>query len=295
MYKRISALILLSSAIAGNIKAQPVMQTASRSYTKNITCTPATVFSVNAEKAAITITGWNNNYIQLHISFSAHHPNLAIATRELGYMQYGIANEKDYITLQNIFKLPAAVDHIQSKLEIKMELMVPARNKLQLTNKYGEINLVKLTGNIQVTLSYSDLLFTDVGGNVVAHAGYSDVRGNCINIASLNCTDEQSKISLDLDGGGHYSFLSKHGDLDLSIKRIGSLTIKSTRSDVTIRPQDLDACRYKLTSTDGTLYLPGKYTSRLMKKGNQTSFITTGSTALPLLAVTATYNSVTIK
>ncbi|OQP46855.1 hypothetical protein A4H97_04850 [Niastella yeongjuensis] len=295
MHKRVSALFILASAIVGNLEAQPVAQTASRSFTKNISCTPATVFVVNAEKATMMVTGWNNNYIQVRINYFARHPDLAIANRELGYMQFGIANEKDYVALQNIFKLPAAVDHIQSKLEIKMELMVPVRNKLQLTNKYGEINLVRLTGNIQVTISFGDLRFTDVGGNLVANAGYSDIRGNCINIASLNCTDEQSKISLDLDGGGHYSFFSKQGDLDLSIKKIGSLNIKSNRSDVTIRPQDLDGCRYKLISTDGTLYLPGKYTDRLIKKGNQTSFITTGSLSLPLLAVNASYNSVTIK
>jgi len=295
MYKRICALLLLSSAIVGNIEAQPATQTASKSYTKNITCTPATVFVVKAEKASMLVTGWNNNYIQLRISFFAHHPDMAVATRELSYMQYGIANDKDYVEIENIFKLPTAVDHIQSKLEIKMELMVPARNKLQFTNRYGDINLVKLTGNIQVTLFFSDLHLTDVGGNVVANASYSDIRGNLLNIASLNCTDEQSKISLDLDGGGNYSFLSKQGDIDLNIKKIGSLAIKSTRSDITIRPQDLDACRYKLISTDGALYLPGKYTGRLIKKGNQTSFITTGSTSLPLLAVTATYNSVTIK
>ena len=278
MYKRVSAFLILSSAIVGNIEAQPALQTASRSYTKNITCTPSTVFEVKAEKAAMTVTGWNNNYIQARISFFAHHSDLATATRELNYMQFAIAHEKEYVGLQNIFKLPAAVDHIQSKLEVKMELMVPIKTKLQLTNKYGNINLVQLSGGIQVTLSFSDLHLTEVGGNITAHVDYSDVRGNLVNIASLNCTDEQSKISLDLDGSGNYSFISKHGDIDLNIKKIGSLTIKSNRSDITIRPHDLDACRYKLISTDGALYLPGKYTSRLIKKGNQTSFITTGST-----------------
>jgi DUF4097 and DUF4098 domain-containing protein YvlB len=277
------------------MQAQTDMQTATRTVTKNIICTPATLFSVNAEKVSMVVTGWNNNYIQVRISFFAHHPDLAVATRELSYMQYAIATEKDYVELRNIFKLPAIVDHIQSKLEIKMELMIPAKNKLQLVNKYGDINLVQLSGNIQVNLSFGDLRLTDIAGHVVVASGYSDIRGNLINSASLNCTDEKSKISLDLDGGGNYSFLSKHGDIDLGIKKINALTIKSNRSDITIRPQNLDACRYKIISTDGTLYLPVKYTGRLVKKGNQTSFNAAGSASQPLLTVTAAYNSVTIK
>ena len=173
--------------------------------------------------------------------------------------------------------------------------MVPVKSKLQLTNKYGDISLLQLSGNIQVGLSFCDLRLTNIAGHVIMNAGYSDIRGNLINTASLSCTDEKSKIALDLDGDGDFSFLSKYGDIDLSIKKISALSIKSNRSDITIRPQDLGACRYKITCIDGTLYLPGKYAGSVIKKANQTSFVITGLASLPLLAITASYNSVTIK
>ena len=172
--------------------------------------------------------------------------------------------------------------------------MVPAKNKLQITNKYGDINITQLSGNIDVTISFGDLHFIDVSGNVEIISSYSDIRGSRISAASFRCTDEKSKISLDL-ARGNYSFFSKHGDIDLTVKKINALTIKSNRSDITIRPQDIDACRYKIANTDGTLYLPEKYFGRIIKKGNQTLFATTGSPSMPLLAVTATFNSVTIK
>ena len=216
---RISTLLIILWGLAGSMQAQPGMQTVTRSVVKNITCTPATIFSVNAEKASMVVTGWNNNYIQVRISFFARHSDPAVANRELSYMQYAIITEKDYTELRNIFKLPVAVDHIQSKLEIKMELMVPVKSKLQLTNKYGDISLVQLSGNIQVGLSFCDLRLTDIAGHVIMNAGYSDIRGNLINTASLSCTDEKSKIALDLDGDGDFSFLSKYGDIDLSIKK----------------------------------------------------------------------------
>ena len=292
-YRIIVALLLVSSGIDGS--SQTITQTVTRSYMQNINCSAATTFAINAEKASIVVTGWNNNYIEVRLNFFATHPDKKIAERELNFMRYAIVQEKDLIELRNIFVLPAAIDHIQSKLEIKMEIFVPAKNKLQITNKYGEISLIQLSGNIQVNISFGDLHFTDIAGQVTLGANYSDIRGSHLHTTFLNCTDEKSKLSLDLDGGGSYSFNSKHGDLDLSLKNINTLTIKSNRSDITIRPQNMDACRYKITCTDGTLYLPEKYTNRLIKKANQTSFITSGSVAMPLLAINALFNSVTIK
>jgi hypothetical protein len=287
-------LSLLLSGLTISAGAQDATQTVTKSFTQNINCTAGTLFSITAEKATLTITGWANNYIQARISFFASHPDKKIAQQELDYMQYAISKEKDLVELINIFKLPANVEYIKSKLEVRMELMVPAKNKLQVTNKYGEVNISRLTGNIQVNIAFGNLYFTDVTGNVVMNANYSDVRGTQINAPSLNCTDERSKISLDLESG-NYSFQSKHSDIDLGIKKISALNIKANRTDITIRPQHIDDCRYKITSTDGMLYLPAKYTSRLIKKGNQTFFTTTGANTMPLLAVSANFNSVTIK
>jgi hypothetical protein len=140
-------------------------------------------------------------------------------------------------------------------------------------------------------MAFGNLFFTDISGNVVMNANYSDVRGTQLNAPSLNCTDERSKIALDPESGS-YSFQSKHSDIDLGIKKIIALNIKANRTDITIRPQHTDDCRYKITSTDGMLYLPAKYTSRLIKKGNQTSFTTTGANTMPLLAISANFNSV---
>jgi hypothetical protein len=275
-------------------KAQESNQTVTKSSTQNITCTAGTLFSISAEKATLTITGWANNYIQARISFFASHPDKKIALQELDYMQYAISKEKDLVELINIFKLPATVEHIKSKLEVRMELMIPSKNKLHVTNKYGEVNISRLSGNIQVNIAFGNLYFTDITGNIVMNANYSDVRGTQLNTPSLNCTDERSKIALDLESGS-YSFQSKHSDIDLGIKKINALNIKASRTDITIRPQYIDDCRYKITSTDGILYLPSKYTNRLIKKGNQTSFTTTGANTMPLLAVSANFNSVTIK
>lgn len=288
------ALMLASSGTSVAVQAQTTGQTVTKTFAQKVNCTHSTLLSVNAEKASVEVTGWSNNYILAHISFYATHPDKETALRELDYMRFAIVKEKDLVELNNVFALPAAIDHIQSKLEVKIVLKVPSGNRLRITNKYGNVSITQLSGNTTVDISFGDLLLNEVSGNVKITAEYSEVRGSHIHTTSLHCTDEKSKISMDLEAGT-CSFLSKYGDIDLTVKNISALDIKSSRTDVTIRPQDINGCRYKIVSTDGAIYLPEKYASRIVKKGNQVLFTTSGATTMPVLAVNATYNSVTIK
>jgi hypothetical protein len=266
-------------------------ESATKSYTKNIA---GAVLVIHAEKASITITGWEKEYIGVRLDFTASHPDKKTALEELNYMQFMLAKEGDQVELRNYFKLPATVDHIKSKLVAKMELMVPSKNKLQVTNKYGDLQIRQVSGALKLDMSYGDIQLQDIGGAVTVRAAYSELRGSGISAPSFQCTDETSTIVLGLDAG-NYSFTSKHGNIDLRLKNIGALNITANRSDITIHPHNVDACRYKVFNTAGKLYLPEKYMSRVHKKGNQFSFITNGAASLPLLAINANYNSVTIK
>jgi hypothetical protein len=175
-----------------------------------------------------------------------------------------------------------------------MEIMVPSNNKVQITNKYGYTTIEQLAGRIEANISFGSLNLNDIRGDVVISSSYCNMLGYGINAVSLRCSDEKSKIQMTLNGG-HYTFISKYSDLDLGIWQIQALNIESSRTDITIHPDNIDACRYKIVSREGILNLPEKYSGRLVKKGKQTSFTTTGASSMPLLAITASYNSVTIK
>ena len=290
----IALLIPLFVLTGYNIQAQPVWKSVTKDFTENITCSPTTVFSVNAEKADVEVKGWDKNYIQARIYFSASHPNRNISGREIDYMRYALTKEKGLIELRNAFILPADIDHIQSNLTVKMEIMVPSNNKVQVSNKYGFTTIGQLSGTVDADISFGNLNLIDVRGNIVISSSYSNILGYGVNAVSLRCTDEKSKIQMVLNGG-NYTFTSKYGELNLVIQQIHALNIESIRTDITVSPSDMDACRYKIVSREGALYLPEKFSTRLIKKGKQTSFTTTGASSLPLLAITASYNSVTIK
>lgn len=295
MHKKLIAFFIFLFVLGGyNIQAQPVWKAVTKEFTENITCSPSTVFSVNAEKAHLVIKGWDKNYIQARIIFSASHSNWNISGREINYMRYGVAKEIGLVELRNAFVLPADIDHIQSTLQVKMELMVPSNNKVQVSNKYGYTTIEQLAGMVEAYISFGNLNLIDVRGNIVISSSYGNILGYGVNAVSFRCTDEKSKIQMSLNGG-NYTFLSKYGELDLAIQQIHALNIESTRTDITISPSNIDACRYKIVSREGALYLPERFSSRLIKKGKQTSFTTTGVPSMPLLAITASYNSVTIK
>lgn len=285
--------MFLLFCLGSNLMAQETMQTVTRSVTKSIACSSSTVFSVTGEKSSITVKGWNKNFIEVRIMFSASHPDKKTAVLELGYMQYALVKENNRIELRNGFSLPPAVEHIYSKLEVRMELMVPSGNVLQVTNKYGNILIGQFSGKITADISLGDLDLTDLSGEVSIRSSYSGIRGSGIRVTSLHCVDEQSKISMELDEGSYF-FNSKHGDLDLQLKHIKALNIQAMRSDVTIRAGDIGAFRYNVSNKEGLIYLPGKYSHQVIKNGKQTSFIT-GAASMPLVHVTSTFNAVTIK
>src|SRR5215213_3829757 len=127
MHIKLIVLLTPLFVLAGyNIRAQPVWQAVTKDFTENVTCSPTTIFSVNAEKAHVMVKGWDKNYIQARVYFSASHPNRNISGREIDYMRYALTKEKGLIELRNAFILPADIDHIQSNLTVKMEIMVPS-------------------------------------------------------------------------------------------------------------------------------------------------------------------------
>lgn len=294
MNKAVGIFLLWIMAFTGIHSPVMAQQLVTKTASRDIPCVPSSVLSVNAEKAMIDITGWHNNYIQVKLSFSATHPDKQIAQKELAYMRYAISKDGDLIELHNVFQLPANIDRIQSRLEVRIELMVPVGNKLQVKNRYGNINIRQLSASTSVDIAFGDLYLSELTGNVQLIAAYSDVRGSRINVSSLTCKDEKSKVALELNEGS-YSFTSKYSDLDLTTHKISALNIRSARTDVTIRSQYPDAYRYNISSKDGTLYLPEKYAHRLIKRGNRSVFVHTGAAAATAITIDATFNSVTIK
>jgi hypothetical protein len=289
-------LILLMLTLADITRAQtPVDTSVSKNISKTIQLKPGDIFSVVGEKARVSVTGWNKSYVELKISFSAEHTDKTISTKEVEYMHYALTRERNTVELRNAFILPSNTDRILSRVTILMELMVPSSNALSVYNKYGDTEISDFSGKISVTQEFSDLTLTRVSGEIDIRSSYSEVRGDDgLTFNSFISHDEESKFMLTLDGGS-YVFNSKHGDLDLTLASIQSLTVNATHTDVTIQPADYAFYNYQLVSKDGKIYVPRGFGNLVKKENNQSKVVLTRKATNPLIDVKTTFNTITIQ
>ena len=110
--KRPVSILSLLLMTAGFAMAQSTVHAdgiVTKNISKVISLATADVLSIAGEKADITLTGWDKNYAELKISFSAEHKDRAIATKEIEYMHYSLSREKNTVELRNAFLLPPPV------------------------------------------------------------------------------------------------------------------------------------------------------------------------------------------
>lgn len=286
----VTFLLSTSHELAGQQKSEAV----SKVVSKDLKVHSADALYVIGEKANIHVTGWKNSYISLKITFSATHTDNKIALRELDFMKYSVSRENNVIELRNAFILPSSQDQIQSKLEVTMDLMVPSNNGLSLTNKYGNIEISKMTGKVIAKLEFSDMTLNSINGEIILNAAYSEIRGYDIAVNSLTCDAEKSQVSLDLSNG-IYKFNSRHSDLDLTLKDIRSLTVSASRTNITVRPLQFESYDFKLLNKEGKIYAPIRYSNQIKSEGKQNSLLKTSVPAKPLIQITTNFNTITIK
>jgi hypothetical protein len=288
------AIVIFLLAIVSAVHAQNADNTVSKNISKTILLQAGDVLTITGEKANINVMGWDKDYADLKIIFSAEHQNRKIALTELEYMHYSLSRDKSTVDLRNAFILPSSADRIQSRIKVMMQLMIPRAATFSLYNKYGDVELNDLSGKISLTLEFSDLHLNMISGKINIKSSYSEVRGSALASSTFTSTDEESKYILTLEKGV-YSFNSKHGDLDLTLGSIQSLSVNATHTDITIQPANAARYNYQLTSKEGKIYVPQRWPTSVKKENNQSRFVLTQTPASPLIDIKTTFNTITIQ
>lgn len=287
-------LLIILQAIPFEGSAQQKDNTVSKVVNKSIPWLPDDELSIVGEKADISVKGWEKSYVQMKLIFSAIHSDKNIAARELQYMQYSLSKEDKIIELRNAFHLPYEVDRLHSKLNVSIELMVPSQIRLMLDNKYGTVELTQLTKKVAVSVSFCDLILNNIQGEMSLHPSYSEVRGDGMRTSSFVCEGEKSQITLSLTGGS-YDFSTSHGSIDLEIKRIRSLDIKSSRTGITVRTDFPDYYNYELVARLGKIYTPDAQAGNIKESEKQSSLDLKTAPQKPFIRIYTTYSPITIK
>lgn len=274
--------------------AQTGVESTSKIITRNIPCSSKDAIVIVGDKAAIRITGWDRDFIQLKMIFSAVHGDKKLAAAEVEYMQYSITRDKNSIELRNAFVLPPSAEYIHSKLDVSIEMMIPKNNYLVLKNAYGNVSLTSLSGKIDADMKFCNSTISNLHGEFILQSSYTEVRGVDIETSSFKSQDNNSRFIMSL-GKGHYQFTSKYSDLDLTTNNIAGLKINAIRTAVTLQPHHIGSYQYNLYNKQGEINVPAKYASQIKKQGNQSSLLIKTISPKPIIQISTTSKNVTIK
>lgn len=285
------ALILWDAAGSQTPSPLPV---ADKNISKTVMLKPGDLLDITAEKASLIIKGWEKDYVDIRITFSAEHSNIRVATREVEYMHYSLSRDKNTVELRNAFLLPSHLDRIESKVRVLMTLSVPHALALKVYNKYGDVELSDVSGTISMMIDFSDLMLDNVSGKLNIRSSYCEVRGQGLSLSTFSSIDQESKYRLSLNQGA-YKFASKFGDIDLTLGTIQSLQVDAVHTDVTLQPNDPSSFNYQLINKDGRIFLPRQFGDIIKKENNQSRVLLTQKSSSPILDIKTSFNTITIQ
>ena len=227
---------------------------------------------VMAQKADVTLKGWNRSTVSVRLRLVAKHPDRAVAEREIAYHQYTIQPNGDDIELSNRFVIPQRAGKLQSQLKAVYEISVPAKALIQLTNSFGDVRLNDLSGDISVKFEFGKLSLDDMSGKLTIASEYGDIDGRGVN-ATFICKAEKADINL-RDLGGSSRITSRYGKLSIvpNATTLDALRIEAARTEILLLPRRVADFRYDVISTFADIRVPESVVSELGRYGSKQTF-----------------------
>ena len=287
-------LMLLGGTASG--QELPTNHVVEKVVTRDVAFSRNESLKIVGEKATVRVTGWDKDFVRVRLVFSAKSPDKAVAERELKYTKYALSREDNTLEIRNTFFIPPEITRTQSNLEALYELTVPRESKVEVTDKYGNVQLVDLAGELDVVVEFGDIHLQNVKGRTRVESSFGEVRGRDIG-GTFSCETGKSDVYLE-DVKARCTFNSTYGNIHLTLgERPQALAIGATRTAVVVNVTDFGAYRYALRTGHAAIYVPDAY--RKYVKGTGGAGTSTldfaGAPNSPLLKVSTTFSSITIR
>ncbi|MBO0932832.1 hypothetical protein [Fibrella aquatilis] len=272
--------------------AQTKVQVVSKTVERELTDISRLI--INANKADVSVKGWNKPGISLKIRFVAKHPDRAVAEREVDYLGYDVRTKSGTGELTNRYTIPQTAGKVQSALSVSLELLVPQRCALGITSSFGDLDLSDLGGEVVVKYEFGKLTINNLTGKTTATSAYGDLDGvNTAGQLTLK-TDKANVLLRGLSGNANlqcrYGKLTLRPDADLS-----ALTVAATRTDILLLPRRLDDFRYDVRNTYADILVPDALRESLGKFVNKAVFDYEPNPRKPLLRIDNAYSPISIQ
>lgn len=268
----IPILALCLTFLASLSFAQTPVQVVTKVVEKDLPYTDGQRIRLSAQKADVTLKGWNRPTISVRLRLVAKHPDRAVAEREVAYHQYTLQPNGGEIELSNRFVIPQRSGKLQSQLKAVYEVSVPTKAAINLTNSFGDLNLRELSGDVALQFEFGKLTLDDISGKLTITSEYGDIDGRGVN-ATLVCKAEKADISL-RDLGGSSRIQSRYGKLTIvpNAATLNALKVEAARTEIIVTTKRMSDFRYDVMTTFADIRVPESVTSELGRLGSKQTF-----------------------
>lgn len=254
------------------LRAQTPVQVVTKVVEKDWPYTAGQAIRINAQKADVTVHGWNRPTVSVRLRLIAKHPDKAVAEREVAYHQYSLQPNGNALTLSNRFVMPPGSGKAQSQLKAVYEVNVPEKALLTIDNSFGDVDMRGLSGEVTLTFEFGKLTLDDMAGKLTITSSYGDIEGRSIDAA---LTLKAEKADVVLRGlGGTCRLTSHYGKLTLQPdpQTLKVLSVEAARAEITIQTRSIADFRYDVITTYADIRVPDGVADELGKFGSKQTF-----------------------
>ncbi|MBO0949486.1 DUF4097 family beta strand repeat-containing protein [Fibrella forsythiae] len=253
-------------------RAQTPVQVVTKVVEKDLPYTPGQSIRINAQKADVTVRGWNRPTVSVRLRLVAKHPDKAVAEREVAYHQYTLQANSNALDLSNRFAMPSGSGKAQSQLKVIYEVNVPEKALLAVGNSFGDVGLHGLSGDVTLKFEFGKLTLDDMAGKLTITSSYGDIEGRGID-AALTLKSEKADIAL-RDLGGTCRLTSHYGKLLIqpNPQTMKAFSLEVARAETTIQTRSITDFRYDVIATYADIRVPDGVTDDLGKFGSKQTF-----------------------
>lgn len=265
-------LTLFILSFVPSLQAQTPVQVVTKVIEKEFPYVDGQRIRLNAQKADITLKGWNRPTVSVRLRLVAKHPDRAVAEREVSYHHYTLQPAGSDLELSNRFVIPQRAGKLQAQLKAVYDVNLPAKALVQLTNSFGDVRLSDLSGDVTLRFEFGQLTLDDMGGKLTITSDYGDIDGRNVN-AVLVCKAAKAAISL-RDLGGSNRIMSRYGKLTVvpNAATLDALHIEAARTEILLAPRRLTDFGYDVMATFADIRVPESVVGERGRYGNKQTF-----------------------
>ena len=181
--------------------AQDKIQVVTKTIQKTFDFDPEASLTIEAEKALVTVKGWDQDEVKLTLQLVARHPRRGVAEQDLAALRYTLDTDGEEKVLKNYFFINESGGRMESNLQAVYELWVPQNSILHITNRYGNVTLSDWQAKkLSVTAEFGEVTLEQVQGNMQVNLDYGDLIAQDIS-GSFSGTTKKSNLTLHRDSG----------------------------------------------------------------------------------------------